>query len=183
MGTELQSAGASPSCAMLVRHGMPLGLAKQLPRPLVEALAVTQRMPEFVEPSAPVLPLTVMALRPVMPVSATDLQAALDVVEVAMRPGREADVIKAMLRMRVVTRSREMGRADEELMWSVFAEKLAKYPADAVAAACERWLETSPFWPSVSEILPYCEWAMQPRRELQVLLLRALGRLPGQAAA
>ena len=63
-------------------------------------------------------------------------------------------------------------------MLTVYGEKLGKYPVDAVAAACEAWLDASPFWPSVSEILQACERAMQPRRELVLALtlkLREMG--------
>jgi hypothetical protein len=63
---------------------------------------------------------------------------------------------------------------DERLAMAVYSEKLAQYPADAVAAAGEKWMEISPFWPSVSEILRMCEWAMQPRRELVRVIEAAL---------
>lgn len=103
-----------------------------------------------------------------------DIERAIAVVEQSLAGDGPAPCLTATARLRAVARQRPTVEADEELALAIYAEKLAKYPADAVARACEKWLETSPFWPSVSEILQACEWAMQPRRALLAKLRDAL---------
>jgi hypothetical protein len=107
-----------------------------------------------------------------------DLEAALETVRTAMAPGGPADCLQALARLRAVSRKQPTMMTDERLAMAVYSEKLAQYPADAVAAAGEKWMEISPFWPSVSEILKMCEWAMQPRRELVRVLESALRDAP-----
>jgi hypothetical protein len=109
-----------------------------------------------------------------MPAARADLEKALVVAKDACRSGGPADCLEATARLSAVARRQPTVTSDEELALAVYAEKLAKYPVDAVAAACEKWMEISPFWPSVSEILKMCEWTMQPRRELVRVIEAAL---------
>jgi hypothetical protein len=107
-------------------------------------------------------------------VSAEDLSTALDLAEQSLKPSGPADCLMATARLRAVARQRPVITSDEKLSLAVYAEKLAKYPADAVAMASEKWFELSPFWPAVSELLRACEWAVQPRRELVLAVTRKL---------
>ncbi len=95
-----------------------------------------------------------------------------------MKPGDPADCLMATARLRAVARQQPVITSDERLALAVYGEKLAKYPVDAVAMACEKWLELSPFWPSISELLKMCEWAMAPRRALALEILIKLPEQP-----
>jgi hypothetical protein len=110
--------------------------------------------------------------------SREDLKLAYGAAREVMKPGNPADCLMATARLRAVARQRPVITSDEKLALAVYAEKLARYPVDAVALACERWLELSPFWPSISELLKMCEWAMAPRRALALEILRKLPEQP-----
>jgi hypothetical protein len=183
MGSEIVKTAAPESLvAHLKTHGLPAAFAASLPRSIATALTFRPYTPEF--DADQLLGLNMMEIR-FNPTAAApsqeDLAAGLRVVEASLKAGGPEACLAATMRMRVSTRQQQTVAQDAKLMLIVYAEKLANYPADAVAAACEKWLETSPWWPAIAEILPYCEWAMQPRRVLRVELMRAVGTLPKAA--
>jgi hypothetical protein len=160
----------------LERHGLPAALAYSLPASIAEALSFRKVSPEY--ETAPVAGLEYVRVELGGDVPAHDLALALEGAREAMRPGLPSDCLLATARLRAVARHRPTITSDEKLALSVYASKLARYPADAVAAACERWLELSPYWPSISELLKMCEWAMAPRRALALELHRKMPEQP-----
>jgi hypothetical protein len=152
--------------------GLPPSIAHNLPASVAAALTLRKHSPEY--ETQPVAGLDYVAIDLGEVASRDDLAHALAVTQAAMKPGNPADCLMATARLRAVARQRATITSDEKLALAVYAEKLAKYPPDVVAMACERWLELSPFWPSVSELLRMCDWAMQPRRALALELQRRL---------
>lgn len=171
-GNLVTLAGRQPSPA----RGLPPAVVARLPAAVAAALVVGPFAPEYPSGADLALPLVMITLPATL--ARADVSAALDVANRACVPAGPSAALLATARLRVGTRQRPMAREDETLQLALYGEKLARYPADAVAAACEAWLEASPFWPSVSEILQACERAMQPRRELVLALtlkLREMG--------
>jgi hypothetical protein len=149
-------------------HRLPASLARNLPPAVAAALSFGTMAAE----DAAGGDLVTIAIGGA--VSRADLATALDLAEQSLKPSGPADCLLATARLRAVARHRPTITADEKLALVVYAEKLGRYPADAVAMACERWFETSPFWPAVSELLRMVEWALQPRRELALALTRKM---------
>ncbi len=144
-----------------------------MPAPVTTRLRWNVRVPEHSALGWPLADVQDLSSADLEVIPYDDLQQALEVAYLSLRPSGPADCLTATARLRAVARQRPSVEADEALSLTVYAEKLAKYPDDAVAMACEKWLETSPFWPAVSEILQACEWAMQRRRALAQMLERA----------
>ena len=149
-------------------HRLPATIARNLPPTVAAALSFGTMATE----DAAGMDLVTIAIDGA--VSRADLATALDLAERSLKPSGPADCLTATARLRAVARQRAVITSDERLALAIYAEKLARYPADAVALACERWLETSPFWPAVSELLRMVEWACQPRRELVLALTRKM---------
>lgn len=179
MGNEIVKTEAPEGLVeRLEAHGLPASVAAGLPPSIATALTFRPYTPEFDAEQLRGLNMMEIRLAPTGPApSHEDLAAGLRLVETSLKPGGPEACLAATMRMRVSTRQQQTVAQDVKLMLIVYAEKLANYPADAVAAACEKWLEASPWWPAVAEILPYCEWAMQPRRALRLELTRAAGAL------
>jgi len=157
-------------------HRLPASLAYSLPASVASALTFRTLSPEY--ETNPPLGLDLVALSLAGGLPRADAETALSVAQCSLQPSGPADCLEATARLRAVARQRAVITSDERLSLAVYGDKLAKYPADAVAMACERWLEISPFWPAVSELLRMVEWAMQPRRELVLALtlkLREMG--------
>lgn len=150
--------------------------ARRLPDTVAKRLRWRRMAVDYSATGWPVVFVSGLEWQDLVAIPELDLERAVSVARAALEPSQGSDCLAATLRLQAVARRRSTIAEDEELSLVVYADKLARYPADAVAAACERWLETSPFWPSVSELLQACEWAMQPRRELVQALTKALQR-------
>jgi hypothetical protein len=168
----MQRRGAAVSLSraqQLEGHGLPTSLAYSLPASVADALSFRRVTPEYQTEPLPGLQCVVVDVGEVA--SADDLALAHAMARDAVNEqGNPADSLLATARLRAVARQRPTITADEKMALAVYAEKLAKYPAEVVAMACEKWLESSPFWPSVAELLKACEWAAQPRRALALAL-------------
>jgi hypothetical protein len=160
--------------AAAANRWLPPELVRELPPSVILSMRFKAFVPEFTTGAA--LP-PMMSISLASAPSEADASLSLAAVERSMAGCFEDEAIGATARMRVATKQRPMDKGDELLMLTVYGEKLAQYPADAIAIACEKWLETSPWWPAIAEILPYCESAMQPRRSLRLELVRALAQM------
>jgi hypothetical protein len=149
-------------------HGLPATIARNLPPAVAAALSFSTMAAE----NAAGGDLVTIAIDGT--VSRADLATALDLAEQSLKPSGPADCLTATARLRAVARQRPVITTDEKLAIAIYGEQLAKFPADAVALACERWVQTSPFWPAVSELLQMVERVLQPRRELALALTRKI---------
>lgn len=172
MSGDITLASVSPVSVGIVRkieaHGLPASIARNLPPAVASALSFGALPAEYGGGN----PLVTIAIEG--NVSRADLARALALAEQSLSPSGAADCLTATARLRAVARQRPVITSDERLALFVYGEKLSRYPADAVALACERWLETSPWWPGISELLQMVEWACQPRRELVLALTRKI---------
>lgn len=148
--------------------------AKELPATVAHWLRWRSVSPEYSALGWPIVSLAELDWPALVAMPKSDLEQALVVAQQALVPSSSAHCLKATARLRAVTTRRKPVEEDEALAFAVYADKLRKYPAEAVAIASEKWMESSPFWPAVSEILQACEWAMQPRRALVQVLEKGL---------
>lgn len=102
------------------------------------------------------------------------LRQALNAVQQSLRPSGPAGAAKAMMRLKATARVKDRGQEDQAGEAIVMAEKLAQYPADIIAQVAEKQIETSPWWPHVSELMASCERLTVPRRKLLDALKAAL---------
>lgn len=180
MANDVLIAAARPvaSAATVERlkdYGIPESASSRLPRPIAYALLCHREAPQFLSERGLALPIATFGFDDAMPQTRQDLEAALAVAQDGLERGGPADCLMAMSTMRACTRQRQTLLIDEQLMLATYAEKFAKYPAHVVARACDKWMETSPFWPAISELLPYCDWALQTSSALVFALKKALG--------
>jgi hypothetical protein len=64
---------------------------------------------------------------------------------------------------------------DVELMAGAYTERLARYPADVVTAACDAWADREQFWPAWAELKAECDKRMRGRLQIRAALARAVG--------
>jgi hypothetical protein len=74
--------------------------------------------------------------------------------------------------LRVLTAHRARDGVDTELMATAYTQRLATYPADIVAAACDAWTNANQFWPTWSELKNECDKRMSGRKQLRDALVR-----------
>lgn len=168
MRTEIALPAEQRAIAKMAAFGVPAVHAAKLPAPVVSALRWSSSVPEF--ESEPKLGLPRVSARFLQLPDRAELEDALPAARAACTAGTQAACLKATARLAAVAVTRPTAQTDQKLAMAVYAEKLASYPPDVVAQACEVWMGRSPFWPAVSEILKVCEWVMQPRRELVRLI-------------
>lgn len=164
MRTEIAVPSKQNGLAKMAAYGLPAVHAARLPARVVAALRWSSSVPEF--ESEPKLGLPRVSASFALLPDRADLEDALPIAQAACATGSPTACLTATARLAAVAVTRPTAQTDHKLAMAVYAEKLAQYPADVVAQACEVWMGRSPFWPAVSEILKVCEWVMQPRREL-----------------
>jgi hypothetical protein len=74
---------------------------------------------------------------------------------------------KKLMELRAVTVHRARDGIDVELMATAYTQRLARYPADVVAAACDAWADREEFWPSWAELKAECDKRMRGRLALK----------------
>lgn len=106
-----------------------------------------------------------------LPDSITYEQAsqALKMVSLAMEPLPAKEMARELSALRSACATRSNA---EDIAWasSVYAERLADWPADAVMYALRRWPEKSKWWPTWKDLQDLLEEACADRK----VLLRAL---------
>lgn len=105
------------------------------------------------------------------------LAVAIAVLEHASRPGGIGLATKAVTRLRAKTAARAGGLADQHVTGQAYAEELAKYPADIIEAACQRWADNSRWWPAWAELKQECDRMAAKRRAEHRALKDALRQL------
>lgn len=91
--------------------------------------------------------------RLVSPITDDQRQEILSLSRALTKPADPELVIEEITRCLTVTKSRPKEEADLTLMVAAFTEALSKCPADLVVSSLRKWSETSPWWPSLAEIL------------------------------
>lgn len=81
-----------------------------------------------------------------------DLAVAREMVDHCLQPGSESAIKSALALLRVSTKSRAEVEDDLALGQQVFADELAKYPADVAWSAVLKLARREKFYPSLSEL-------------------------------
>ena len=74
----------------------------------------------------------------------------------SMRPAPREVVGKALVKLRMLTASRDPGATSTALMMAAYADELADLPGDAVMAGIAAWPRTNKFWPTLAELRAEC---------------------------
>lgn len=81
---------------------------------------------------------------------------------------------KKLAELRVLTAHRARDGVDVELMAGAYTQRLAQYPADVVAEACDGWSNREEFWPTWAELKAECDKRMRGRTQLRDALKAAI---------
>jgi hypothetical protein len=146
-------------------------LVRNLPASVAAALRWTSH--NLIPDRGPVLPVLVDATISSRPPK-SDLIAARTAAEIALLPSTPEDCVDAMTELWIVARRKSTSADDGELTLAIYAKALVEFPAGVVEQACAKWLRSSPFWPSVSELLEACRNERKPRQLLLLAIKLAL---------
>ena len=91
-------------------------------------------------------------------VATEDLERVAAEIRATIQPAEDEDLVKEILRLKVLTISKAMGDRDMDLMVEIYVEKLRKYPADAVMEAFDVLGDECKFFPAWSELRKSVEW-------------------------
>lgn len=103
-----------------------------------------------------------------------DLQAAMIAVDVLCQPCQPSLAAGKLTELRMLTAHRSRDGDDAELMAAAYTQRLAQYPPDVVAAACDGWADGDNFWPTWAELKGACERRMRGRTLIRDALRKAL---------
>lgn len=99
-----------------------------------------------------------------------DGKTAMAFVESTLEPASEDAILAELGRLRVKTISRDVG-LDLTLVFSAYADELARYPADVVRTVLRGW--RGKFWPAWAELAEQLDRITKPRHALRETLRRA----------
>lgn len=99
-----------------------------------------------------------------------DVDAARAQLGELMAPAPSKFVATKLAELRSLTAHRARPGDDVEMMATAFTARLAKYPADVVAAACDAWADREEWWPSWAELKAECDKRMRGRLALAAAL-------------
>jgi hypothetical protein len=81
-----------------------------------------------------------------------DRALARYLIEEAMRPAARDVLARELARLRALTVSRAADADDTRIIFAVYLDALAEYPADAAITALRRWPHDHKFWPALAEL-------------------------------
>lgn len=96
-----------------------------------------------------------------------ELEAVRRAVDALLEPAPADMAAVKLAELRAVTVHRARDGIDVELMATAYTQRLARYPADVVAAACDAWADREEFWPSWAELKAECDKRMRGRLALK----------------
>lgn len=102
------------------------------------------------------------------------VQTALAAIEATCAPCEPTAAAKKLTELRLLTVQRSKGEADLKLIAAAYTPRLAQYPADVVAAACDAWANREEFWPSWAELKAECDKRMRGRIQIRDALRKAI---------
>ena len=91
-------------------------------------------------------------------------------------PSGSVFAAKKLAELRALTVHRARDGVDVDVMATAYTQRLAEYPADVVADACDSWANANQFWPAWAELKDACDRKMRGRKQLRDALLN--WRLP-----
>lgn len=104
------------------------------------------------------------------PVPEADLTTARLIVEATLQPAAKPALIRELLRLRALVKTRRDDNTDLDLSIEALAEELRRHPGDIAIWAIRQWPRRSKFWPALAELEEVIAIAAAPR----LLMLRAI---------
>jgi hypothetical protein len=104
---------------------------------------------------------------------------ALAMLEAIDRPIERVDCLRALARLKVLTRERNLTSDDLKAQILAYCDELSAYPADVVFSATREWAATSKWFPSWSELRLLCDDYARKRRSMARMLRERLNA-PGE---
>lgn len=95
-----------------------------------------------------------------------NLEAARQALEATLAPATLETIERAVTELAVLTKYREGGGQPEQMLVTLYMQKLSEYPADAVLAVCRSWANENVFWPAWSELRERLEARVSQRRKM-----------------
>jgi hypothetical protein len=90
------------------------------------------------------------------------------------RPIERVDCLKALAKLKVLTRERNLTSDDLKAQILAYADELSAYPSDVVCSATREWAATSKWFPSWSELRLLCDDYARKRRSMARMLRERL---------
>jgi hypothetical protein len=95
------------------------------------------------------------------------VQEAAELTARLCQPTEHRLVVRKLAELKAMTVSRQKDDVDMELTGAAYAQRLAKYPADVVEGAIDRWVNREEFWPSWAELKAECDKLMRGRDKIR----------------
>lgn len=111
-----------------------------------------------------------VAVRPGFDLAELERHAAA--VERLCAPAGTDLASKKLTELRALTAHRAKDDGDMVLTAVAYTQRLAQYPADVVAAACDGWADREQWWPSWAELKAECDKRMRGRLQIRETLRR-----------
>lgn len=86
-------------------------------------------------------------------------------------PAGSTFAAKKLAELRALTAHRARDGVDVDVMATAYTQRLAEYPVDVVANACDSWANANQFWPAWAELKDACDRKMKGRKQLRDALL------------
>lgn len=103
---------------------------------------------------------------------AAEVQRHAAAVERLCEPAGTDIATQKLTELRRLTAHRAQGDNDMVLTAVAYTQRLAQYPADVVAAACDGWADREQWWPSWAELKAECDKRMRGRLQIRETLRR-----------
>lgn len=105
------------------------------------------------------------------------LRRALEACREQCRPGGHRVAAEALTILERKTVGAKQGEDDQKLRGAAYANDLAQYPADVIRLACQRWADSSRWWPAWADLKRECDRLAAKRIAEHCALEQALARL------
>jgi hypothetical protein len=105
------------------------------------------------------------------------IRRALETCRNQCRPGGHRVAAEALTILERRTVGAKQNEADQELRGAAYANDLAQYPADVIQVACQRWADSSRWWPAWADLKRECDRLAAKRIAEHRALEEALRRL------
>lgn len=102
------------------------------------------------------------------------IRRALEACRNECRPGGHRVAAEALAILERKTVGAKQGLEDQQLRGAAYAADLAQYPADVIQLACQRWADSSRWWPAWADLKRECDRLAAKRIAEHRALERAL---------
>lgn len=97
---------------------------------------------------------------------------AIEDFRIAMQPATEVDIVRQLMKLSVLLRKPKGFEDNIEEMFDLMVPFFLEYPIDIFMEACKTHVKTSPFFPSVADLMPHLRNGMARRKMMYDKLLQ-----------